>query len=54
MVVEGIAKGSSFSGALGSVVIACHLDDLPEFTISTCEARVCFLDVHGAHFDTEV
>lgn len=54
MVVEGVAKGSSFSGALGSMIIACHLDDLPKFAIGTCKARVCFLDVHGAEFDPEV
>ena len=54
VVVEGIAKGGGFGGALGGMVVAGCLDDFAEFAVGGCEAGVGFLDVHGAEFDTQV
>ena len=46
VVVQRVAEGGGFGGTLGGVVIASCLDYLAEFAVGTCEARVCFLDVH--------
>lgn len=33
VVVEGVAEGRGFGGALGGVIVACRLDDLAKFAV---------------------
>ena len=54
MVVERVSKGGGFGRALSCVVVACCLNYLAEFAVGYHEARVGFLDVHGAEFYSEV
>ena len=54
VVVEGVADGGGFGGALGGVVVARGLDDAAEFAVGGCEAGLGFLDVELIEFDTEV
>lgn len=54
MVIEGVAEGGGFSGALGCVVVACCLDDLAEFAVGACQAGVGFLDVQLTESHAEV
>ncbi len=54
VVVEGIAKGGGFGGALGGVVVACGLDDLAKLAVGACKAWMCLLDVHLTEFDAEI
>lgn len=45
VVVEGVADGGGFGGALRGVVVAGGLDDAAEFAVGGCEAGLGFLDV---------
>ncbi len=54
VVVERIAESGGFGSALGGVVVARCLDDFAEFAVSSCEAGVGFLNVHGANLDAKV
>lgn len=45
VIVEGVAYGGGFGGALRGVVIASGLDDAAEFAVGGCEAGLGFLDV---------
>ena len=54
VVVQGVAEGGGFGGALGGVVVAGRLDDFAEFTVGAREAGVSFLHVHRVEFDAEV
>lgn len=46
VVVQRVAEGGGFGGALCGVVVACGLDDLAEFAVGASEARVGLLDMH--------
>lgn len=48
VVVERVAEGGGFGGALGGVVVACCLDYFTEFAVGACESGVGFLNMHCA------
>lgn len=54
VIVEGIAEGGGFGGALSGVVVACGLNDFAKLAVGACEAWVGLLNVHLAEFDAEI
>lgn len=54
VVVERVANGGGFGGALCGVVVAGRLDDAAEFAVGGCEAGLGFLDVELVELDAEV